>query len=67
MKYKELKVMTYEELKVKEADYKKELFNLAIQKSIGSLDNPKRKKNIRGYIAQIETLLTERIKESNQK
>ena len=43
-KYQEIKTMGLPELQVKEDDIKKEMFNLRIQKSIGSLENPKRLK-----------------------
>lgn len=60
MKFKDLKAMSMEELALKEADFKQELFNLAIQKSIGSLENPRRKKIVKRHIAQIKTILSER-------
>ncbi|MHB1663682.1 MAG: 50S ribosomal protein L29 [bacterium] len=59
-KYKEIKTMGLEEIKVKEDDIKKEIFNLRIQKSIGSLENPKRLKLLKKQIAWIKTSLNER-------
>ncbi len=60
MKYNELKAMNDDELLVKETDFKKEIFNLIIQKSLGSLENPKRIKTVKKYIAQVKTILNER-------
>lgn len=60
MKYNELKSMNDDELLVKETDFRKEIFNLIIQKSVGSLENPKRIKTVKKYIAQVKTILNER-------
>ena len=60
MKYNELKAMNDDELLVKETDFRKEIFNLTIQKSIGSLENPKRLKLLKKQIAWIKTSLNER-------
>ena len=63
MKFKELKVMKDDELKVKESDLRKEIFNLAVQKSLGALENPKRIKAVRKSIARIKTIFNERKQE----
>ena len=60
MKIAELKAMNIDELNLKESDFKKEIFNLTVQKSIGSLENPKRIKALKKQIAQINTILNER-------
>ncbi|MCL4542319.1 MAG: 50S ribosomal protein L29 [Deltaproteobacteria bacterium] len=60
MKYNELKAMNNDELLVKETDFRKEIFNLIVQKSLGSLENPKRVKTVKKYIARIKTILNER-------
>ncbi len=60
MKYNELKAMNDDELLVKETDFRKEIFNLTIQKSTGSLENPKRIKAVKKDIARIKTILNER-------
>ena len=60
MKYNELKAMNDDELLVKETDFRKEIFNLTIQKSTGSLENPKRIKTVKKDIARIKTILNER-------
>ncbi|MCL4533402.1 MAG: 50S ribosomal protein L29 [Deltaproteobacteria bacterium] len=63
MKFKELKAMKEDELKVKESDLRKEIFNLVVQKSLGALENPKRIKAVRKSIARIKTIFNERKQE----
>jgi len=63
MKFKELKAMKDDELKVKESDLRKEIFNLVVQKSLGALENPKRIKAVRKSIARIKTIFNEREQE----
>ena len=63
MKFKELKAMKEDELKVKESDLRKEIFNLVLQKSLGALENPKRIKAVRKSIARIKTIFNERKQE----
>lgn len=60
MKYSELKAMNGSELLLKKADFEKEIFNLVLQKSLGSLENPKRIRAVKRHIAQIKTILNER-------
>ncbi len=60
MKFSELKAMNDDELMAKEADFRKEIFNLTIQKSIGALENPKRIKTVKKSIARIKTILNEK-------
>ena len=55
--------MNDEELKAKESDFRKEIFNLAIQKSLGSLENPKRIQAVKRSIARIKTILNNRKRE----
>ena len=63
MKFKELNAMKDDELKVKESDLRKEIFNLVVQKSLGALENPKRIKAVRKSIARIKTIFNERKQE----
>jgi large subunit ribosomal protein L29 len=63
MKFTELNAMNDQELKVKESDFRKEIFNLTIQKSLGSLENPKRIQAVKRYIARIKTILNNRKRE----
>ncbi len=59
-KYQEIKTMGLPELQVKEDDIKKEIFNLRVQKSLGSLENPMRLKLLKKQIAWIKTSINER-------
>ncbi|MDA8401540.1 MAG: 50S ribosomal protein L29 [Deltaproteobacteria bacterium] len=63
MKFKELNTMNDEELKVKESDFRKEIFNLTVQKSLGSLENPKRIQAVKRSIARIKTISNNRKRE----
>ncbi len=57
MKLRELKELSADELKAKEADLVDQVFKLRFQKSLGQLENPMKIKNIRKDIARIKTLL----------
>jgi len=57
MKIRELKELSADELKAKEADLRDQLFKLRFQKSLGQLENPMKLKNVRKDIARIKTLL----------
>lgn len=63
MKFNELNAMGIDELKVKESDFRKEIFNLCIQKSLGSLENPKRIQAVKKSVARIKTILNNRKQE----
>lgn len=60
MKASELKEMTMEELKKKEEDMRKELFNLRFQKSTGEIENPMRIHSVRKNIARVMTVMSEK-------
>jgi len=57
MRMRELKELSEDELKMKEADLLDQLFKLRFQKSIGQLENPMKLKNVKKDIARIKTLL----------
>jgi large subunit ribosomal protein L29 len=57
MKIRELKELSADELKAKEADLRDQLFKLRFQKSLGQLENPMKLKNVKKDIARIKTLL----------
>ncbi|MBP7707611.1 MAG: 50S ribosomal protein L29 [Candidatus Aminicenantes bacterium] len=57
MKIKELKDMSADELKHKEAELVDQLFKLRFQKSLGQLESPMKVKNVKRDIARIKTLL----------
>lgn len=59
MKIKELKEMSANELKHREAELVDQLFKLRFQKSLGQLESPMKVKNIKRDIARIKTLLNQ--------
>ena len=64
VKTKDLLAMSVDELEAKLLEAKKEQFNLRIQQSTGQLQNTAVIRNVRREIAKINTLLTERKKNS---
>lgn len=63
-KIKDLRSMTVDELEAKLVEAKKEQFNLRIQQSTDQLQNTANVRKVRREIAKINTLLTERKKNS---
>ena len=63
-KIKDLRSMTVDELEAKLVEAKKEQYNLRIQQSTGQLQNTANVRKVRREIAKINTLLTERKKNS---
>ena len=64
VKTKDLRAMSLDELEDKLVQDKKEQFNLRIQQSTGQLTNTAQVRKVRKEIAQINTLITERKKNS---
>ena len=64
VKTKDLRAMSVDELEAKLLEAKKEQFNLRIQQFTGQLQNTAVIRNVRREIAKINTLLTERKKNS---
>ena len=62
MKAAELRDTTIDELRKKEQDLRKELFNLRFQKATGEIENPMRIRAIKKDIAKILTVITEKNK-----
>ena len=62
MKAEKLRDLSIEELREKEGDLRKELFNLRFQLAKGELQNVKRLKAVKKDIARILTILTEKQK-----
>jgi large subunit ribosomal protein L29 len=60
MKPSELRALSIEELRQKETDLRKELFNLRFQLSKGELTNNRRVRDVRKDIARILTVMTEK-------
>ncbi len=63
-KIKDLRAMSLDELETKLTENKKEQFNLRVQKSTGQLSNTAQVRKVRREIAQINTLIAERKKNS---
>lgn len=64
VKTKDLRAMSLDELEDKLVQDKKEQFNLRIQQSTGQLTNTAQVRKVRKEIAQINTLVSERKKNS---
>ncbi|HMK61410.1 MAG TPA: 50S ribosomal protein L29 [Dissulfurispiraceae bacterium] len=62
MKTSDIKALSVDELKQKEKDFRKELFNLRFQLSKGELENNMRVKAVRKDIARILTIISEKEK-----
>ncbi|HTZ16918.1 MAG TPA: 50S ribosomal protein L29 [Dissulfurispiraceae bacterium] len=60
MKTSEIRALSVDELKQKEMDFRKELFNLKIQLSKGELENNMRIRAVRKDIARVLTAITEK-------
>jgi large subunit ribosomal protein L29 len=60
VKAEELRSMSAEQLGVKLADLKKELFNLRFQHAINQLDNPHKITDVKHDIARVMTVLREK-------
>jgi large subunit ribosomal protein L29 len=64
VKTKDLRAMTIDELEAKLIESKKEQFNLRIQQSTGQLSNTAQIRKARREVAKINTLISERKKNS---
>ena len=62
MKTSEMRALSVDELKQKELDFRKELFNLKFQLSKGELENNMRVHAVRKDIAKVLTIITEKEK-----
>ena len=58
----EFRNMTVDELKLKEADLRKELFNLRFQQVTGEIENPLRIRHVRKDIARVLTVMNQKLK-----
>jgi large subunit ribosomal protein L29 len=59
MKLKEIKSMGASELRQREAELRKELFTIRIQKQVGQLENPLRARTVRKELARVLTVSKE--------
>ena len=66
MKIKDIRALKDDELKAKIIDAKKELFELRLKKSTGTLEKPSRINELRKGIARAMTILRERELESEE-
>jgi len=62
MRARELRELSDEELRNKEAELKDQLFKLRFQHALGQLENAMKLRNIKRDIARIKTLLREKMK-----
>ena len=60
MKAQEIRDLSVEELSVKLADLKKDLFNLRLQHATNQLDNPVKIADVKKNIARVKTIIRER-------
>ena len=61
---KELRALPNEELEAKIKESKKELFELRLKQSTGTLEKPSRIHELRKNVARMNTILSERKKEN---
>ena len=64
VKIKDLRAMSVDELEARLVECKKEQLSLRFQQATGQLQNPSAISKVRKEVAQINTLLTERKKNS---
>ena len=58
----DLRSSTVDELQQEEANLRKELFNLRFQQVTGEIENPMRIRQVRRNIAQVLTVVSEKLK-----
>lgn len=66
MKPSELRALTMDELKKKEQDLRRELFNLRFQQATGEIENPLRLYAVKKDIARVLTIMTEKLDKSRE-
>ncbi|HEY1581733.1 MAG TPA: 50S ribosomal protein L29 [Chthoniobacterales bacterium] len=64
MKFKEIQEMSTDELLTKKRDLRQESLHLRLQQQSGQLEQPSRLRLLRRDVARVETLLTQRTKQS---
>ena len=62
LKIKELRELSNKELETKVREAKKELFNLRMKQSTGTLEKPSKIKELRKDVARMKTIIREREK-----
>ncbi|MBI4710142.1 MAG: 50S ribosomal protein L29 [Nitrospirae bacterium] len=58
----DIRSSTVDELRQEEANLRKELFNLRFQQVTGEIENPMRIRQVRRNIAQVLTVISEKLK-----
>lgn len=61
MRSSDLRELTEDELKQKEMEFRKELFNLRFRLATGEVENPMRIRAVRRDIARVLTVMTEKM------
>lgn len=61
MKAKDIRKLTNQELDARISELKQELFNLRFQLAVGQLENTARIKTVKRTIAQMKTIIGERV------
>ena len=67
MKFKDIKEMSSEELQTKRRDIRQESLHLRLQQQSGQLEQPSRLRLLRRQVAQIETVLSQRVTKTEAK
>jgi large subunit ribosomal protein L29 len=62
MRPSEIRTLTVDELRLKEGDLRKELFNLRFQSVTGEIQNPMRIRAVKKDIARVLTIISEKQK-----
>jgi len=66
MRASEFRDLTVDELRQRESDFRKELFNLRFQSATGEIQNPRRIGAVRKDIARVLTVITQKMKEQGK-
>ena len=64
MKIKEIRELNPEELPKRKRELRMESFNLRLQQQSGQMEKPSRVKDIRKEVARIETILSEKTRQT---
>ena len=64
MKFKEISEMSSEELQTKKRELRQESLHLRLQQQSGQLEQPSRLRLLRRQVAQLETVLSQRTKQT---
>jgi len=67
MKFKEIQEMSSDELVTKKRDLRQESLHLRLQQQSGQLEQPSRLRLLRRQVAQVETVLSQRAKKTEEK